>query len=113
LTQSTLAATLRHRQSLHNKQLLLQHLVNDSLWLFPMAATLWFSSQPEMRTKPGIRELATYFCQDMEEKLYPASSLTARVRGHKKDATVHDLTRKIMQGEYAWLEEGIVPLLEK
>lgn len=113
VTRSTLVATLRYRQNLHNKQLLLQDLVNDSLWLFPMAATLWFASQPEMRTKPGIGELAAYFCQDMEEKLYPASSPTARVRGHQKDTTVYNLARRIMQGKYAWLEEGIVPLLDE
>jgi len=113
VTRATVAATLRHRQSLHKKQLLLQHLVNDSLLLFPMAATLWFSSQPEMRTKPGIRELASYFCQDVEEKLYPASSPTRRIRGHKKDRTVYKLAQSIMQGEYVWLEEGILPLLDK
>jgi alkylation response protein AidB-like acyl-CoA dehydrogenase len=113
LTRATVAATLRHRQSLHKKQLLLQHLVNDSLLLFPMAATLWYSSQPEMRTKPGIRELASYFCQDTEEKLYPASSPTRRIRGHKKDSTVYNLAQRIMQGEYVWLEDGILPLLDE
>jgi alkylation response protein AidB-like acyl-CoA dehydrogenase len=113
LTRSTLVATLRHRQSLHNKQLLLQHLVNDSLWLYPMAATLWFASQPEMRTKPGIRELVNYFCQDMADRLYPPSSLAKRIRRHKKDTIVYHLSKTIMNGDYAWLEEGIVPLLEK
>jgi alkylation response protein AidB-like acyl-CoA dehydrogenase len=113
LTRATLAATLRHRQSLHHKQLLLQHLVNDSLFLFPMAATLWYTSQPEMRLKPGIGELATYFCEDMAAKLYPASSPTTRIAGHKKDRIVYHLARNIMQGEYAWLEEGIVPLLDQ
>ncbi|MGQ0810625.1 MAG: acyl-CoA dehydrogenase family protein [Nitrospiraceae bacterium] len=112
LTRATLAATLRHRQNLHTKQLLLQNLVNDSLRLFPMAAILWFASQPEMRTKPGILGLTTYFCQDMEEKLYPASSPTARIRGPKGDTAVYNLARRIMRGEYGWLEEGIVPLLE-
>jgi len=113
LTRSTLVATVHHRQSLHNKQLLLQDLVNDSLWLFPMAATLWFASQPEMRKKPGIRELANYFCQDMADRLYPPSSLAKRMRRHKKDSIVYHLSKTIMRGEYAWLEEGIVPLVEK
>jgi len=113
LTRSTLAATLRHRQGLHNKQLLLQHLVDQSLWLFPMAATLWFASQPDMRTKPGIHELVTYFCQDMADRLNPSSSTAGRILGHKKDATVYRLSKAIMSGEYAWLEEGILPLLEK
>ena len=113
LTRSTLVATLRHRQSLHNKQLLLQDLVNDSLWLFPMAATLWFASQPEMRTKPGIHELVTYFCQDMADRLDPPSSPAKRIRKHKKDSIVYHLSKTIMSGEYAWLEEGIVPLLKK
>jgi alkylation response protein AidB-like acyl-CoA dehydrogenase len=113
LTRSTLVATVRHRQGLHNKQLLLQDLVNDSLWLFPMAATLWYASQSEMRTKQGILELATYFCQEMADRLDPPSSSVKRIRRHKKDTTVYHLSKAIMNGEYAWLEEGIVPLLEK
>jgi len=113
LTRSTLIATLRHRQKLHNKQLLLQHLVNDSLLLFPMAATLWFASQPEMRTKPGIRELVTYFCQDIADRLHPPSSITGRVRRHEKDTVVYRLSKAIMSGDYAWLEDGILPCLRK
>src|SRR5215813_11232641 len=113
LTRSTLIATLRHRQKLHNKQLLLQHLVNDSLLLFPMTATLWFASQPEMRTKPGIRELVTYFCQDMADRLHPPSSISGRIRRHEKDSVVYRLSKAIMSGEYAWLEDGILPCLRK
>jgi hypothetical protein len=109
LTRATLLATLRHRQKLHNKQLLLEDLVNDSLLLFPMAAILWFASQPEMRTKPGIRELVTYFCQDMANRLYPPSSVIGRIRRHKKDSAVYQLSKALMKGEYAWLEEGIIP----
>ena len=113
LTRSTLVATAGHRQGLHNKQLLLQDLVNDSLWLFPMAATLWYASQSEMRTKPGILELATYFCQEMADHLDPPSSSAKSIRRHKKDTIVYHLSKTIMNGEYAWLEEGIVPFLEK
>lgn len=111
LTRATLLATLRHRQTLHNKQLLLQELVNESLSLFPMAAVLWFASQPEMRTKPGIRELVTYFCQDMADRLYPASSVVGRIRRYKKDSAVYRLSKALMNGDYAWLEEGILPCL--
>jgi hypothetical protein len=113
LTKSTLIVTLRHRQNLHHKQLLLQHLVNDSLCLFPMAAMIWYASRPEMRTKPGILDLATYFCQEMAEQLYPASSPTGRISGHSKDTTVYNLAKRIMNGEYAWIEDGIVPLLHR
>jgi hypothetical protein len=113
LTRSTIVATVRHRQGLHNKQLLLKDLVNDSLWLFPMAATLWYASQSEMRTKPGILELATYFCQEMANRLDPPSSSVKRIRRHKKDSSVYHLSKAIMSGEYVWLEEGIVPLVEK
>ena len=112
LSRSILTVTLRHRQALHHKQLLLQQLVNDSLRLFPMAAIIWYASRPEMRTKPGISDLADYFCCDMAERLYPASSSTKRIRGHAKDRTVYDLAKRIMNGEYAWIEDGIVSLLE-
>lgn len=113
LTRSTLVATVRHRQGLHNKQLLLKGGVDDSLALFPMAAIIWYASQPEMRTKPGLSELVTYFCQEMADRLRPPSSLARRIRRHKKDSIVYQLSKAIMRGEYAWLEEGIVPLVEK
>ena len=113
LTRSTLTATLYHREKLHNKQLLLQQLVNDSLLLFPMAATLWYASQPEMRERPGIRELVTYFCQDISNRLTSHHSLMARIRHHKKDSAVYRLSKSIMGGEYAWLEDGILPCLKK
>jgi alkylation response protein AidB-like acyl-CoA dehydrogenase len=112
LTRSTLITTARHRQGLHNKQLLLRDLVDQSLWLFPMAATVWYASQPDMCTKPGIRQLADYFCQDMADRLR-VSSWSKSNRKHVKDSTVYRLSKAIMSGEYAWLEEGIIPLLEE
>ena len=69
---------------------------------------LWFADQPEMRTKPGIRELVDYFCQDMADRLCPPSSLAGRIRRHKKDSVVYRLAKLIMSGQYAWLEEGII-----
>jgi alkylation response protein AidB-like acyl-CoA dehydrogenase len=105
LARSTLMATLYHRQKLHNKQLLLQSLVNDSLWLFAMAATVWYASQPEMREKPGIRELVEYFCREMESRLHPSS---LRRRRQQHDTAVYRLSKRIMTGDYAWLEDGIV-----
>ena len=113
LTRSTLSSTLYHRQKLHNKQLLLQHLVNDSLMLFPMAATIWYASQPEMRDQPGIRDLVNYCCQDLESRLQPSSSLRGRIRRHETDGVVYRLSKRIMSGDYAWLEEGILPCLRK
>ncbi|MBS0153857.1 MAG: acyl-CoA dehydrogenase family protein [Nitrospira sp.] len=110
LTRSILGTTIRHRQSLHHKQLLLQDLVDDSLVLFPMAAIIWYASQPNIRTKPGVQALADYFCQDMADRLNPEAKKISR---HKKDAAVYCLSKAIMNGEYAWLEEGIVPLLGK
>jgi hypothetical protein len=35
------------------------------------------------------------------------------MRRHKKDSIVYHLSKTVMRGEYAWLEEGIVPLVEK
>jgi alkylation response protein AidB-like acyl-CoA dehydrogenase len=113
LTRSTVVATLYHREKLHNKQLLLQALVNDSLLLFPMAATLWYASQPQMQGKQGIRELVTYFCQDISDRLNSHHSLMARIRHHKKDSAVYRLSKSIMGGEYTWLEDGILPCLRK
>ena len=112
LTRSTLTATVTQREKLHNKQLLLQHLVNDSLLLFPMAAILWYASQPEMRDKPGIRELVEYFCQDVASRLHPPSSLDGRIRRDQKDTVVYRLSKNLMSGTYDWLEDGILPCVQ-
>lgn len=111
LARSTVMATLAYREKLHNKQLLLQQLVNDSLLLFPMAAILWYASQPEMRDQAGIRDLVHYFCQDVDNRLNPPSSLSARIRRHN-DTMVYRLSKRIMAGEYVWLEEGVLPVMD-
>jgi alkylation response protein AidB-like acyl-CoA dehydrogenase len=108
LTREIIGTTIRHRQSLHHKQLLLQSIVDKSLALFPMAATIWYASRPDMRTKPGIQALTDYVCHEMAEQLDPEMKRGAR---HKKDAVVYRLSKAIMNGEYAWLEEGIVPMV--
>lgn len=108
LTRVILGATIRHRQSLHHKQLLLQDIVEGSLGLFPMAATIWYASQPSMRGKPGIQALADYLCQEMAGRLHPEAT---RVGRHKRDADVYRLSKAIMNGEYDWLEDGTLPLL--
>ena len=110
LTRTILGTAIRHQQSLRHKQLLLQDIVDDSLALFPMAATIWYAAQPDMRDKPGIRALTDYFCQDMADRLNPDMK---RISRHTIDADVYRLSKAIMSGEYAWLEEGIVPLLDQ
>ncbi|BCA56958.1 acyl-CoA dehydrogenase [Nitrospira sp. KM1] len=112
LTRSTLMSTIRHRQRLHNKQLLLQHLVNDSLWIFPMAATIWYASQPDKRDKPGMQALVEYFCESVADRLHPSSSLAGRVQQRERDTQVYSLSKAIMDGQYAWLEEGILPCVK-
>ena len=103
-------ATLRHQQRLHNKQLLLQHLVNDSLCSFPWPPPLVCQSAGDA-AKPGIQDLVDYFCQDMTDRLCPPSSLAGRIRRHKKDSVVYRLAKMLMSGQYDWLEEGIIPVL--
>ena len=110
LTREILVTTIRHRQSLHHKQLLLQDIVERSLALFPMAATIWYASRPSMRGKPGIQALAGYFCQEMADRLYPEAAAASR---HRKDSDVYRLSKAIMNGEYDWLEDGILPFLGK
>ena len=83
--------------------------MDDSLALFPMAATIWYAAQPDMRDNPGIQALTDYFCRDMAGRLNPR---TERISRHKKDGTVYRLSKAILNGEYVWLEEGIVPLLD-
>jgi hypothetical protein len=46
----------------------------------------------------------------MMDRLNPEAKSISR---HKKDDGVYRLSKAIMNGEYEWLETGIVPLLEK
>ncbi len=111
LTRATLAATLVHRQRLHHKQLILERLVNDSLGLFPMAASLWYAAQPDVKQKPGVADLCDYLCREMAEKISPPTSFWQRLNRGGKDRRVFALAKRIMQGQYAWLEDGILPLV--
>jgi hypothetical protein len=66
-----------------------------------------------MRDKPGIRELVDYFCEEMRGRLQPPSSLKERLRRHRKDTAVYRLSKRIMSGDYAWLEDGILPCVRQ
>jgi hypothetical protein len=46
----------------------------------------------------------------MADSLNPEAK---RISRHKKDADVYRLSKAIMNGEYVWLEEGIVSLLDQ
>jgi hypothetical protein len=48
----------------------------------------------------------------MEDHLRGSASTTGNQRPGK-DSTVYRLSKSIMNGDYAWLEEGIVPIIEK
>jgi hypothetical protein len=76
-----------------------------------MAAVLWYASQPEMRQQPGIRDLVDYFCHDADHRLNPPSSLSERIRRHN-DTRVYRLSKRIMAGDFLWLEDGILPVMD-
>ncbi len=113
LTRATLTATLVHRQRLHHKQLILERLVNDSLGLFPMAASLWYAAQPDVKQRPGVADLCDYLCREMAEKISPPASFWHRLNRGGKDRRVFALAKRIMQGQYAWLEDGIMPMVHR
>ncbi|MBI1977765.1 MAG: acyl-CoA dehydrogenase, partial [Candidatus Omnitrophica bacterium] len=107
LARELFHAMMWFQQGLEKKQRLLGRVVNIGTDLFAMAAScskaaLLVSRNP---SDQGSVELASLFCRDAER----------RVRGHLRtlfkndDTYAYGIARKVLEGKYEWLEDGIIP----
>lgn len=110
LTKAVIGATLMHREALIKKQLLIRDLVDRALDIFAISAVLWRASAHDMRNNHGAENLALYFCEEMREKFRPGKTLNRRVCAHTKDTRVRCLAKDILDGNLAFLEEGILKI---
>jgi hypothetical protein len=93
---------VRHGQGLQKKQMVLARLVDVGVELFAMGAVLSRAGGPQAPS--GAGELADLFCRQARRRI---GSLRRAVYGND-DRRVYDLSRKVLEGEFPWLEENIL-----
>ena len=106
------STAVNHRVNVPRKQIISEGLVHQAENLFLMMLVL---SYAELHAdKPLAKELAEHFCDMKIEEMTGARARISEEwirRGAHNSVT--GLSRRIMDGEAAWLEGGIISLLEK
>jgi len=94
-----------YQEKLERKQVLLGHLMEIGTELFAMAATCSYAIHiAGHRHDEGAMDLADYFCREatrrIEEHFRSLSTGSERL--------MNDLGKKALNGDFAWMEDGIV-----
>lgn len=104
LGRSLFHAMLRFGPKLEKRQMVLFRAVDIGAELYAMSATL---SRAQMLAKQGNREaleLADVFCREARGRI----EASFRALYGKDDAALYRLAQRVVKGEHAWLERGIV-----
>jgi alkylation response protein AidB-like acyl-CoA dehydrogenase len=98
-------AMVRYGPKLERRQMVLFRAVDIGAELYAIAATC---ARAQMMAKAGRREaieLADVFCREARERI--AASFRALYGRH--DGALYALSKRVLDGDHAWLEAGIVP----
>jgi alkylation response protein AidB-like acyl-CoA dehydrogenase len=101
-------AMVRFGPKLEKRQMVLFRAVDIGAELYAMSATI---ARAQMLAKQGNREaieLADAFCREARERI--AASFRALYGSN--DVLMYRLAQKVMKGQHAWLEDGIVDDVE-
>jgi hypothetical protein len=107
LARNLFLAMMLYQQGLERKQRLLARVVNIGTDLFAIAATCSHAAALVAKD-PSNRspiDLADHFCRDARGRIRKQFKGIFRNR----DAASYALSRKMLAGEYQWLEDGIIP----
>lgn len=107
LARNLFISMLFYQRGLEKKQRLLARLVNTGTELFAMTATcsraaLLVSKNPADQSPI---ELADLFCRDASRR----AERQIRSLFFNHDAFAYRIARKMLEGRYQWVEEGIIP----
>lgn len=110
LIQQLLLAGAKYQLTLQHKQLVIQQFGKRAFNLYMMGLALSYAAKH--KDKPHAEELADYFCQTVREEMTGAPWTPDWILNgsHLK---VGQLATWIMNGEMAWLEDGIISALER
>ncbi len=110
LARGIFHAMARYRLALERQQVLLAHLVEIGVSLFAMAVACSraLSLAGQKGEYANAVELADLFCR------YQRKEVRRRFQSlfDRDDGRAYRLAGRFLKGEYAWLEEGIVPATE-
>ncbi len=108
LARATFHAMVRFGPGLEKRQAVLGRIVDIGTELFVMTACVVRAKYLEERgtAEPGAGDLADLYCRQARR----------RIRGHFKelfnrdDVTAYRVAKRLLKGEFEWLEDGIVSL---
>jgi hypothetical protein len=103
LARTIFHSMVRHGPSLQNRQLLLGRIVDIGTELFYMSATCAFAVS---KNDESSTDLADYFCIRSKRKI---EELFKGLKSNDDKATCK-LAKRILNNEYTWLEEGVIPM---
>lgn len=104
LSRRIFFALARHGPALEKRQRILFRFVDVGTWLFAMIAAVSHAAALRSRGDPGAVELADLFCREARrtiDRIYAASASNS-------DAAERALAGRILDGEIAWLEKGVL-----
>lgn len=106
MAKAVVRVSAHYQSKLQYKQVVLAEFATRAMNLFEMAIAL---AQAEInRGRPLSDELTDYFCEQRRERLCPKSFDDWAINGSHR--MIYKLAPRIVAGEAAWLEEGIVPV---
>jgi len=110
LKRHIIANCMKYGAGLERKQIVVKRIVGRAMDYFLMAVAL---KEAEAKKEfPLAKELADYFCEGIRrEHMKEENSLRWNLFGEHN--MVLPLAKRIVAGEAAWLEEGIISTLEK
>lgn len=96
----------KYQQKLEKRQLILGRLMEIATSLFAMAATCAYAASisKEKGDDKSPMELADYFCSLQHQKIL---NLYAQLDDNL-DRYSNELAKKVLDGNYKWLEEGVI-----
>jgi hypothetical protein len=111
LARNTFAGMARWQAGLEHRQVFLGRIVDIGAELFAMAACCsraeLLARQDPARAR-SARELADAFCRQARERVRRLFDEL----WHNTDAADHRLAGKVLDGDYSWLEQGIIDASE-
>ena len=102
-------AMVRFGPKLERRQMVLFRGVDIGADLFAMTAVCVRARMLAKEGNPEAAELADLFCREARERI---DTNFERFYG-KNDGAIYKVSQHVLAGEHAWLEQGIVGLLEE
>ncbi len=97
----------RHRQGLQKKQEILGRIVDTGAELFAMVAALSYTTTKN--APDNAAELADLFCRQARRRV----NAMHRAIYRNDDVAAYRTARKVLDGEFSWLDDNIVTTWRK